>query len=212
MNPNHIGQSLQPVAVPGHFAFVLRIDPFEIPETLREVFHPVVDLLFGEDPDTVRSGLFVESLAVGVVVRISEERPIESEVVIGFWIEILADEKQDAVSSETGASFLEIVFQAVHGMCNTVEQGCLRNELLHCFQYGRCASNSPLYVILGIGEQQLVEGRLIDPLSHRRATCLRQDSVSRRSSFNVGIRIVHSASGRPRKHFTFTDASTPSRA
>ena len=46
--------------------------------------HLVVDLLFGEDPDTVRSGLFVESLAVGVVVRISEERPIESEVVIGF--------------------------------------------------------------------------------------------------------------------------------
>ena len=167
MNPNHIGQSLQPVAVPGHFAFVLRIDPFEIPETLREVFHPVVDLLFGEDPDTVRSGLFVESLAVGVVVRISEERPIESEVVIGFWIEILADEKQDAVSSETGARLLEIVFQAVLGMCNTVEQGCLRNELLHCFQYGRCALNSPLYVILGIGEQQLVEGRLIDPLSHR---------------------------------------------
>ena len=92
MNPNHIGQSLQPVAIPGHFAFVLRIDPFEIPETLREVFHPVVDLLFGEDPDTVRSGLFVESLAVGVVVRISEERPIESEVVIGFWINVVLND------------------------------------------------------------------------------------------------------------------------
>ena len=103
MNPNHIGQSLQPVAVPGYYSFVLRIDPFEIPETLREVFYPVVDLLSGEDSDTVRFGLFVESLAVGVVVRISEERPIESEVVIGFWIEILADEKQDTVSAETGA-------------------------------------------------------------------------------------------------------------
>ena len=165
--PNHIGYRLQPVAVPGYYPLVFRIDLLKGAETLREVLHPVVDLPFGEDPDTVRSGLFVESLAVGVVVRISEERPIESEVVIGFWIEILADEKQDVVSSETGASFLEIVFQAVHGMCNTVEQGCLRNELLHCFQYGRCASNSPLYVILGIGEQQLVEGRLIDPLSHR---------------------------------------------
>ena len=165
--PNHIGQSLQPVAVPGHFAFVLRIDPFEIPETLREVFYPVVDLLSGEDSDTVRFGLFVESLAVGVVVRISEERPIESEVVIRFRIEVLADEKQDAVSPEAGAGFLEIVLQAVCGVCNTIEQGCLRNELLHRFQYGRCASNSPLYVILGIGEQQLVEGRLIDPLSHR---------------------------------------------
>ena len=165
--PCDIGYCLQPIAIPRHFSFVLRIDTFEVSETLREVFHPVVDLLFGEDPDAIRFGLLVEGLAVGVVVRISEERPIESEVVIGFWIEILADEKQDVVSSETGASFLEIVFQAVHGMCNTVEQGCLRNELLHCFQYGRCASNSPLYVILGIGEQQLVEGRLIDPLSHR---------------------------------------------
>ena len=139
MNPNHIGQSLQPVAVPDYFAFVLRIDPFEIPETLREVFHPVVDLLFGEDPDAIRFGLLVESLIVGVVVRISEERPIESEVVIGFWIEILADEKQDAVSPEAGAGFLEIVLQAVCGVCNTIEQGCLRNELLHRFQYGRCA-------------------------------------------------------------------------
>ena len=85
----------------------------------------------------------------------------------GFWIEILADEKQDAISSETGACFLEIVLLAVRGMCDTVEQGGFRNELLYCFQYGRCALNSPLYVILGIGEQQLVEGRLIDPLSHR---------------------------------------------
>lgn len=50
MNPNHIGQSLQPVAVPDYFAFVLRIDPFEIPETLREVFHPVVDLLLVKTP------------------------------------------------------------------------------------------------------------------------------------------------------------------
>ena len=41
---------------------------------------------------------------------------------------------------------------------------------------------------------------------------LTRHSVSRRSSFNAGVRIVHSASGRPRKHFTFTDASTPSRA
>ena len=70
-------------------------------------------------------------------------------------------------SSETGACFLEIVLLAVRGMCDTVEQGGFRNELLYCFQYGRCALNSPLYVILGIGEQQLVEGRLIDPLSHR---------------------------------------------
>ena len=134
MNPNHIGQSLQPVAVPDYFAFVLRIDPFEIPETLREVFYPVVDLLSGEDSDTVRFGLFVESLAVGVVVRISEERPIESEVVIRFRIEVLADEKQDAISSETGACFLEIVLLAVRGMCDTVEQGGFRNELLYCFQ------------------------------------------------------------------------------
>ena len=106
MNPNHIGQSLQPVAVPGHFAFVLRIDPFEIPETLREVFHPVVDLLFGEDPDTVRSGLFVESLAVGVVVRVSEERPIATELVIGFRIGVFADEKQDTVPAETRRKIL----------------------------------------------------------------------------------------------------------
>ena len=165
--PNHIGDRLQPVAVPGYYPLVFRIDLLKGAETLREVLHPVVDLPFGEDPDTVRSGLFVESLAVGVVVRISEERPIESEVVIRFRIELLADEKQDAVSPEAGAGFLEIVLQAVCGVCNTIEQGCLRNELLHRFQYGRCASNSPLYVILGIGEQQLVEGRLIDPLSHR---------------------------------------------
>ena len=165
--PNHIGYRLQPVAVPGYYPLVFRIDLLKGAETLREVLHPVVDLPFGEDPDTVRSGLFVESLAVGVVVRISEERPIESEVVIRFRIEVLADEKQDAVSPEAGAGFLEIVLQAVCGVCNTIEQGCLRNELLHRFQYGRCASNSPLYVILGIGEQQLVEGRLIDPLSHR---------------------------------------------
>ena len=70
--PCDIGYCLQPIAIPRHFSFVLSIDTFEIPETLREVFHPVVDLLFGEDPDTVRSGLFVESLAVGVVVRVSE--------------------------------------------------------------------------------------------------------------------------------------------
>ena len=119
--PDDIGYCLQPIAIPRHFSFVLRIDPFEVPETLREVFYPVIDLLFGEDPDTIRFGLLVESLAVGVVVRISEERPIESEVVIGFWIEVLADEKQDTVSSETSASFLEIVFQAVRGVCNTVE-------------------------------------------------------------------------------------------
>ena len=72
VEPNHIGYRLQPVAVPGYFSFVLRIDPFEIPKTLREVFHPVVDLLFCENPDTIRFGLLVESLAVGVVVRISE--------------------------------------------------------------------------------------------------------------------------------------------
>ena len=74
MNPNHIGQSLQPVAVPGYYPLVFRIDLLKGAETLREVLHPVVDLPFGEDPDTVRSGLFVESLAVGVVVRISERR------------------------------------------------------------------------------------------------------------------------------------------
>ena len=165
--PCDIGYCLQPIAIPRHFSFVLSIDTFEVSETLREVFHPIVDLLFCEDPDTIRFGLLVESLAVGVVVRVSEERPIESEVVIRFRIEVLADEKQDAVSPEAGAGFLEIVLQAVCGVCNTIEQGCLRNELLHRFQYGRCASNSPLYVILGIGEQQLVEGRLIDPLSHR---------------------------------------------
>ena len=76
MDPNHIGQSLQAVAVSGYFSFVLRIDTFEVPETLREVFHPVVELPFGKDPDAVRFGLLVESLAVGVVIRISEERPI----------------------------------------------------------------------------------------------------------------------------------------
>ena len=43
------------------------------------------------------------------------------QVVIGFWIEILADEKQDTVSAETGAHFFEIVFQAVCGVCNMVE-------------------------------------------------------------------------------------------
>ena len=101
--PNHIGYRLQPVAVPGYYPLVFRIDLLKGAETLREVLHPVVDLPFGEDPDTVRSGLFVESLAVGVVVRISEERPIESEVVIRFRIEVLADEKQDAVSPEDGA-------------------------------------------------------------------------------------------------------------
>ena len=178
--PDDIGYCLQPIAVPRHFSFVLRIDPFEVPETLREVFYPVIDLLFGEDPDTIRFGLLVESLAVGVVVRISEQRSIESEVVIEFWIEVLADEKQDTVSSETSAGFLEIVLQAVCGVCNTIEQGCLWNELLHYFQHGRCALNSPLYVILGIGEQQFVKGRLIDPLPHRCKACLRQDSVSRR--------------------------------
>ena len=119
--PNHIGYRLQPVAVPGYYPLVFRIDLLKGAETLREVLHPVVDLPFGEDPDTVRSGLFVESLAVGVVVRISEERPIESEVVIRFRIEVLADEKQDAVSPEAGAGFLEIVFQAVCGVCNMVE-------------------------------------------------------------------------------------------
>ena len=93
---------------------------------------------------------------------------------------MFADEKQNADSAETGARLLEIVFQAVRSVCNTVEQGCFRNELLHGFQHGRCALNGPLYVILGIGEQQFVEGRLIDPLSHRWATCLRQDSISRR--------------------------------
>ena len=76
MDPNHIGQSLQAVAVPGYFSFILRIDPFEVPETLREVFHPVVDLPFGKDPDAVRFGLLVESLAIGIIIRISEERPI----------------------------------------------------------------------------------------------------------------------------------------
>ena len=70
--PNHIGQSLQPIAIPRHFSFVLSIDTFEVSETLREVFHPIVDLLFCEDPDTIRFGLLVESLAVGVVVRVSE--------------------------------------------------------------------------------------------------------------------------------------------
>ena len=165
--PNHIRYCFQSIAVSGHFSLVLRIDPFEASVTLREVFHPVVDLLPGENSDTVRCGLFVESLAVGVLVRIPEERPIESKVVIGFRIEVSADEKQDAVSAETGTYLLEIVLQAVRGMCNTVEQGCIRNELLHRFQYGRCALNGPLYVILGIGEQQLVEGSLIDPLSHR---------------------------------------------
>ena len=130
--PNHIGYRLQPVAVPGYYPLVFRIDLLKGAETLREVLHPVVDLPFGEDPDTTRGGLFVESLAVGVVIRISEERPIESEVVIRFRIEVLADEKQDAVSPEAGAGFLEIVLQAVCGVCNTIEQGCLRNELLHC--------------------------------------------------------------------------------
>ena len=73
VEPNHIKYRLQPVAVPDYFSFVLRIDTFEVPETLREVFPPVVDLPFCENPDTIRFGLLVESLAVGVVVRISEE-------------------------------------------------------------------------------------------------------------------------------------------
>ena len=151
--PNHIGYRLQPVAVPGYYPLVFRIDLLKGAETLREVLHPVVDLPFGEDPDTVRSGLFVESLAVGVVVRISEERPIALQVVIGFWGGVFADEKQDAVSSETGAGFLEIVFQAVRSVHNTVEQGCIRDECLHRLQHGRSASNSLFHVIIGIGEQ-----------------------------------------------------------
>ena len=70
--PCDIGYCLQPIAIPRHFSFVLSIDTFEVSETLREVFHPIVDLLFCEDPDTIRFGLLVESLAVGVVVRVSE--------------------------------------------------------------------------------------------------------------------------------------------
>ena len=108
--PNHIGYRLQPVAVPGYYPLVFRIDLLKGAETLREVLHPVVDLPFGEDPDTTRSGLFVESLAVGVVIRISEERPIALQLVIGFWGGVFADEKQDAVSSETGADFLCLLY------------------------------------------------------------------------------------------------------
>ena len=119
--PRDIGYCLQPFAIPRHFSFVLRIDTFEVSETLREVFHPIVDLLFGEYPDTIRFGLLVESLTVGVVVHISEERPFATKLVIGFRIGVFVDEKQNAVSSETGAGFLEIVFQAVRGVCNTVE-------------------------------------------------------------------------------------------
>ena len=91
--PDDIGYCLQPIAIPRHFSFVLRIDTFEVSETLRKVLHPIVDLLFGEDPDTIRFGLLVESLAVGVVVRISERLPITTELVI----DLFADKKQDAV-------------------------------------------------------------------------------------------------------------------
>lgn len=59
------------------------------------------------------------------------------KLVIGFRVSVFADEKQDTVSAEAGACFLEIVLQALRSMCNTVEQGRLRNELLHRFQHGR---------------------------------------------------------------------------
>ena len=178
--PCHIGQRVQLPAECRDLSFVLRIDSLQIPITLREILHPVVYFPFSEDSDTVRFGLFVEGHAVGVVVRISKGRPIAMKVVIGFRVSVFDDEEQNTVASEARIYSFDMVRKFGFVVVDSIEQIRFRNEPTNRIQHRLRPVNHPVQRLFGIGENQFVESLPVDPSYHRRDTCLRQDSVSRR--------------------------------